>query len=236
MLRNLSPRAKAAIWAGVSAVSLFILLADLSGLIGNGTYVLTPWLLNQMLRFIRVSSPLWVVVFPSWVLLLAVIAVLLVGWINSKRRVRRLSNAINHLNNLDDTLVNCAPQLLFPKKSGYGLEVKVRSIVKRLLKQATEAFPRDVHRAVFFRPEGKYLKLWEECGGIDTDSRKRKKFYIGEEQRPGMKRGVAGEAFHKLSVIVVHIKDYKGSWKSDNEEVYICFDERVEAGRSIYPQ
>ncbi len=175
MLRNLSPRAKAAIWAGVSAVSLFILLAALSGLIGNGTYALTPWLLNQMLRFIRVSSPLWVVVFPSWVLLLAVIAVLLVGWINSKRRVRRLSNAINHLNNLDDTLVNCAPQLLFPKKSGYGLEDEVRSIVKRLLKQATEAFPRDVHRAVFFRPEGKYLKLWEECGGIDTDSRKRKK-------------------------------------------------------------
>ena len=238
-VKKLPPRVKTGVWV-TSLVAL--VTAAVSGVIGNGAYASFLWLLDQIRGFMQANSPSWVIVYSSWVILLALIAFGVWDRINLRRSVGSLKHAIDHINNLDDTLVNCAPQLLSPKKPDHSLEDEVRFIVGRLLKQATEAFPRDVHRAVFFRPDparnGKYLELWEECGGIDKNNIKRKNFYIGEERQPGVQRGIAGEAFHKRNIIVAHIKDHNGVWKGKaDKDAYICFDEeRIEAGQLTYPR
>ncbi len=241
MFRKLPPGVRAVILAGGGAILLFIVLAVVNGVIGQVAYVLFLWSWSHILGLMQVNPPLWVSVIPSWAILLAFIAVWLPDRINLRRSVGSLKHAITHMNNLDDTLVNCTPQLLYPKKPDRSLEDEVRSIVRLLLKQSTEAFRDDVHRAFFLLPDptinGDYLKVWEDFGGIDRDSKKRKKFYIGKNLAPGSKRGIAGEAFYQRKLVFAHIIEDANGWKSDNEQSYICFDEqRKEKGRLLYPR
>jgi hypothetical protein len=206
-------------------IVLALLTAALYGVIGNGVYALVVWLWNQVPGYAHANTSLSIV-FPLWILSGFVIVAWFIDRTNLRHGINTLSHAIKHVNTLDTYLVSSAPQLLSSKKPECDLECEVHNIVRRLLKQAIEAFPRDVHRAILFLPDprfnGEYLTVWEDYGGIDKDSKERKKFYIGIE-RPDLKKGVAGEAFHERKLIVTHIIEQNSRWHPDRES-YICFD------------
>src|SRR5262249_8312002 len=107
------------------------------------------------------------------------------------------------------------------------LDHEIHQLLRKFLRDAAEMFSGDVHRALLFRPDpttdDQYLTLWELYGGIDEDSKQRKRFYVGPS-KPDTKRGVAGESFYNRKLIVTHILEAKPHWKSDREATYICFE------------
>lgn len=244
LFKRLPPAARAVILSVASAVLLFVLLAALSGIIGSLAYLLFLQLGNEMLRFMQVNSPLWVGVFPSWLILIAVIVLWLLDRTTLRRSVESLRHERKHMINLDETLVRCAPQLLYiksqdqnPEQIHKELEKEVQNIVWLLLKQSTEAFRGDVNRAFLLLPDatGQHLKVWKYYGG-DPEDIKRKSFYIGEDLPKGSKRGIAGQVFYERKLIVTRIvEDPDKGWKPspDNGESYICFDEPHREGERL---
>ena len=206
---NWSLRTK--IITGLSASIVFILLASVSGIIGNGMYAFVLWLGGHLTSLVKSGWLPWII---TLVILLACLSFAFLWWHHSRNAL----DTLNGICDLDDSLLRLLPSLVV---SG-NQEVDMQRLLRELLRDATRAFAGHVHRASILLPDAgrEYLKIWAHHQMPD-ESVIRTRFYIGNEEN--RIRGVAGETFLDTQPRVAHFTQENPRWKCDLN-CYIDFD------------
>jgi len=133
----------------------------------------------------------------------------------SQDETQRQAEIDDQLLGLDDTLIRLIPTMA----PDALLDETTTRIVRGLLKDTTEVFPRKVYRAYILRPDpaGTYLVPWIGYQ-MSEETMKRTRFLVVGGANPQM--GVAGETFLRGVVLVAH----KGDDESIDARSYVEFD------------
>ncbi len=225
-----------AISTAIGTASIFVLLAIVNGIIGNRADAIFLLMVDQVAKSLSASLWPWIVTL----ILLLVIPGIVLRWFQERKsltydleNLRYKLEGKDILVRLDDSLLRLLPSLI----SATDVDDEVHKLIKKVLRDVTKAFPKDIPRGSLFRPDapGEYLTLWEFNGAMDDESRVRKKFYIGSA-RSDVKRGVAGEAFCAKELLVTRIEEVANEckWKA-NREYYICFEPDEDGTFIPYP-
>lgn len=182
----------------ISAVIIFVGGAVINGIIGNraDAVFISVWSIIQ--TTIRLDPVPWSIT------VIAFIFCFFTGrhGIITHQALNRLNDVVN----LDTTLLKLLPNLI--SVSSNEREEALRRTLVDLLLEGTRTFAGDVHRASILLPDstGEHLKIWAHAempqGTVDTIQ-----FYIGSDSlKRKREQGVAGEAFLKQEIIVIHVK------------------------------
>jgi hypothetical protein len=68
-----------------------------------------------------------------------------------------------------------------------------------------------------------YLLIWDWHGWFNENSKNQIKFYIGPS-KPGWQRGIAGDSYLNLKVLVAHVDIENNKWNA-NVDSYVSFEE-----------
>jgi len=198
----------------ISAIILFITGDIISGIIGNGAYVLFVLCWGQLTKSISTNSLAWI------------ITLLAIGFGFYELRRHRISshglNTMDKILKLDNSLLRLLPNLI----GANGQEEALQRLLIELLLDATRTFTGDVNRASIMLPNetGEYLKIWTHFQ-MPVESITRAQFYIGTDNNRKWERGVAGDAYITKKIIIAHRRNENGQYSIDKTN-YIEFDDR----------
>jgi hypothetical protein len=241
------PWLKITLISTITTVGSFVVVAALSGIIGNGMYAIVTWFLGLWSKYILAN---WESYLIALLLLLLSINVIFFEWHHSKILHHELEDTHQKLetsvHELEDTHQKLETSALELQTLNYALDItnhivamddsllrflvgmtfakdpekEFRRLLVELLRDITLTFGGSVHRALILRPDttGRYLKTWVHYQ-MPKETVARMQYYIGSK-KVDKKLGVAGEAYIKKEIIVAHIRD----GKCDNNN-YIYFDE-----------
>ena len=210
--------------AGISigTAIVFIVTNAIAGVIGSSAN-------NLFIRFwdalSRNSSWPWIITFITMVIGFAL--VLFFVWRNGGamrnelHKVKGALDRVNQLAALDESLLRLLAHWMRATDKEGGMKL----LLTGLLRDATNAFGGEVHRALIFLPDetGEQLSAWVHYQ-MPQESIARTVFYIGKgKDGDDRKHGVAGVTFLEGKMHIAHILHESDHWKCDRD-CYINFD------------
>ena len=217
--------------AGISlgTVILFIITNAIAGVIGNSADNLFIRLWDAL---IASNSWPWIITLITVVIGFALVLFFMRrGGAATRIELRKMNSELHRLNGgldkmnmllgLDESLL----RLLANWMRAADREAGMKLLLTELLRDATNAFDGEVHRALIFLPDEteEYLRAWVHYQ-MPQESIARTVFYVGKNG-DDRKRGVAGETFLAGKIHVAHILHESDHWKCDCD-CYIDFDKR----------
>ena len=207
------------------AVTGFIILNAVAGIIGNNAYALYIWLWNDVLKFpIQELSKSITTHLTLWIILLFISLASgganLFLW-NQLKTYSKALNTSNDMVELDDSLLRLLASIDYTQ----DLNPQMRKVLEESLHDAIKAFPKDIYRASILLPNGakEYLSIRVNFK-MPEESIRRVNFYIGDDENRSQERGVAGITYRDKQLRIGHIIWKDNQWKCDNEN-YIDFEE-----------
>jgi hypothetical protein len=203
------------------SVITFVLIAAVTGIIGNGSYTYLLALLGAIKSSITLSSWPWIVMV---LILLSAIVGMLYSW-HQRRILNSALTTANNINALDDSLL----RLLASWVPSRNHEAEIKLLFTELLRAACKEFSGHVHRAFILTPDLKNsneLTVWAGIG-IPQDTIEHLRFDISINRNGNPIRGVAGEVFLSRKLRVVHVIQEKDGWRTDCSSHFIKFQSRA---------
>jgi hypothetical protein len=223
------------------AIFTAVLLAAFNGIVGKYAGIFFDILYHVIITSFNVDPGAWLVII---VIFLVCIVLIFIWRIDRKHLTSNMNVMIDGFNTtltteignlrlkldgnnqwfeLTDSLMRLLPSLI----ESVDINDEMHRFIKRILSSSTHLFSKVYGSSLFLldSQNKEVLTIWEYYQ-TPADSAARAKCYIGPA-RPGEKRGVAGEAYVKRSIIIAHMtqeKDDHGQWKFDKDS-YIPFTE-----------
>jgi hypothetical protein len=214
------------------AITIFLPLlnhladAALQGIVGDAAVSLFHTLWNTILT--PQNTPILLIVLFSLLIILMILYISTLVYHHHKaheleqehRREQMQYQTQRDLLILTETLMRLIPGLLIVGDEEATKEA-LRLLIERLIVQAISILSDDVFSASFFIPDasGEILRIWASHQ-VAINNSGTAQCYIGKHLQPGMKRGVAGEAFDRQSIIIARQtgkRNQDGSWKFDRD-------------------
>lgn len=199
----------------LSSMATAALVTAIEGIIGNRANDLFGWLLAHL----ALVAWLWVVL----AILLFLVGYLFITLLHSYQKIEELNRRTEHMIMLDEGLFKQLTILV----GEIDIEVAMRPVLRKLLRDAREAFP-EARQACLCLPDPQapeeYLMPWL-LASWGEDNIPDRKFYIGGYD-PAMKRGLAGEAFHHSEILITKFnREANGGKLIPTRDSYIFFGE-----------
>ncbi len=216
------PRRRHRIWwiSGIGTVATFVIIAAITGIIGNRSDNLS------LAAWEGIKSSITLSWWP-WAIMVLILLAAIVGIFHSRHQRHILSHALvtaNNIIDLDDSLL----RLLASWIPSRNHDNEMRLLFAELLRDACAEFVGHVHRAFILIPNPQNndeLTVWSHIG-IPPETIEHLKFHIGNDRNSIPLQGVAGKVFLARKLQIVHVIEEKSGWRTDCLD-FIKFHQRT---------